>query len=64
MNGEIYQNMVADLVDSVPDGICNTVFAYGVTSSGKTHTMHGTDAQVGCLRLLLPLCVAETYRGA
>jgi hypothetical protein len=45
-NGEIYQRMAADLVDNVPDGICNTLFAYGVTSSGKTHTMHGTDSQV------------------
>lgn len=38
--------MISEVVDSVPEGINTTIFAYGVTSSGKTHTMHGTPGQV------------------
>ena len=31
------------IIDSVLDGFNGTIFAYGQTSSGKTHTMTGPD---------------------
>ena len=37
----MYEGVVAPLVDGALQGINGTVFAYGQTSSGKTHTMGG-----------------------
>uniref|UniRef100_A0A1S4CVL8 Kinesin-related protein 11-like n=1 Tax=Nicotiana tabacum TaxID=4097 RepID=A0A1S4CVL8_TOBAC len=34
-----------------------TVFAYGVTSSGKTHTMHGEQKSPG----IIPLAVKDVF---
>lgn len=39
------------------DGINVTVFAYGQTSSGKTHTMRGTDKAPG----LIPLSIRQVF---
>jgi centromeric protein E len=38
-------------------GINGTVFAYGVTSSGKTHTMHGEQRSPG----IIPLAVKDVF---
>jgi len=39
---QLYDDMVADIVESViRHGRNGTVFTYGQTSTGKTHTMHG-----------------------
>ncbi len=38
-------------------GFNGTVFAYGQTSSGKTHTMSGTAAEPG----IIPLAVREVF---
>ena len=38
-------------------GFNGTVFAYGQTSSGKTHTMRGTPDEPG----IIPLAVAEIF---
>ncbi|CAL5384887.1 unnamed protein product [Camellia sinensis] len=38
-------------------GINGTVFAYGVTSSGKTHTMHGEQKSPG----IIPLAVKDVF---
>ncbi|KAJ7581037.1 kinesin-like protein [Mycena floridula] len=46
---EIFQNDVQPLIDVVYSGITVTVFAYGVTSSGKTHTMQGSKAEPGII---------------
>ncbi|KAI0697020.1 P-loop containing nucleoside triphosphate hydrolase protein [Cytidiella melzeri] len=46
---EIFENDVRPLIDIVYSGITVTVFAYGVTSSGKTHTMQGTRSQPGII---------------
>ncbi|KAJ2912993.1 hypothetical protein MD484_g7419, partial [Candolleomyces efflorescens] len=46
---EIFHNDVEPLIDVVYSGITVTIFAYGVTSSGKTHTMQGTKAQRGVI---------------
>ncbi|KAF9010276.1 P-loop containing nucleoside triphosphate hydrolase protein [Cyathus striatus] len=46
---EIFQNDVDPLIDVVYSGVTVTIFAYGVTSSGKTHTMQGTKADPGII---------------
>ncbi len=38
---EVYEGAAKPLVDSVLEGFNGTIFAYGQTSSGKTHTMQG-----------------------
>jgi kinesin family protein 11 len=35
--------MVSPIVDQVLDGYSCTVFAYGQTGTGKTHTMEGVS---------------------
>jgi len=42
----------------VVGGFNGTVFAYGQTSSGKTHTMRGTTSEQG----IIPLAVADIFR--
>ncbi|KAF9448144.1 kinesin-domain-containing protein [Macrolepiota fuliginosa MF-IS2] len=46
---EIFYNDVEPLLDVVYRGVTVTIFAYGVTSSGKTHTMQGTRAEPGVI---------------
>ncbi|KAF8903894.1 kinesin-like protein [Gymnopilus junonius] len=46
---EIFKNDVEPLIDVVYNGVTVTIFAYGVTSSGKTHTMQGTKSQPGVI---------------
>ncbi|PFH48968.1 hypothetical protein AMATHDRAFT_5329 [Amanita thiersii Skay4041] len=46
---EIFENDVRPLLDVVYNGVTVTIFAYGVTSSGKTHTMQGTRAEPGVI---------------
>ncbi|KAI0031864.1 P-loop containing nucleoside triphosphate hydrolase protein [Vararia minispora EC-137] len=46
---EIFENDVLPLIDVVYHGSTVTVFAYGVTSSGKTHTMQGNIEQPGVI---------------
>lgn len=38
----IYEQSAFSLVDNVLDGYNGTIFAYGQTGCGKTHTMMGT----------------------
>ncbi|THH14574.1 hypothetical protein EW146_g5770 [Bondarzewia mesenterica] len=46
---DIFQKDVAPLIDTVYSGVTVTIFAYGVTSSGKTHTMQGTKSEAGVI---------------
>ncbi|KAJ6609058.1 P-loop containing nucleoside triphosphate hydrolase protein [Mycena sp. CBHHK59/15] len=46
---EIFVNDVQPMVDIVYSGVTVTIFAYGVTSSGKTHTMQGTKTDPGVI---------------
>jgi centromeric protein E len=39
------------------EGVNGTVFAYGVTSSGKTHTMHGDQESPG----IIPLAIKDVF---
>lgn len=46
---DVYQATTRSLIDSVLDGYNATVFAYGATGCGKTHTITGTFAQPGII---------------
>lgn len=48
-NNSIYVASIKPLVDATLNGINATVFAYGQTASGKTHTMFGTDDDPGAV---------------
>jgi hypothetical protein len=52
---ELFDVAVKDLITSVVDGYNATVFAYGQTAAGKTHTMLGSKGTPG----VLPLAVNE-----
>ncbi|EGO03669.1 hypothetical protein SERLA73DRAFT_83760 [Serpula lacrymans var. lacrymans S7.3] len=46
---EIFDRDVQPLINVVYSGVTVTIFAYGVTSSGKTHTMQGSKSQPGVI---------------
>lgn len=50
-NAEIYQTVVHPVVDAAINGFNGTIFAYGQTSSGKTHTMMGSVEEPGLISL-------------
>ena len=39
---DIYDNCAANIIENVLEGYNGTIFAYGQTGTGKTHTMSGT----------------------
>lgn len=41
--GEIYKNTAAYIIENVLEGYNGTIFAYGQTGTGKTHTMTGVE---------------------
>ncbi|CAO2649869.1 Nn.00g011610.m01.CDS01 [Neocucurbitaria sp. VM-36] len=47
--GDVYEATTKPLLDSVLDGYNATVFAYGATGCGKTHTITGTSQQPGII---------------
>ena len=47
--GDVYEATTKSLLDSVLDGYNATVFAYGATGCGKTHTITGTAQQPGII---------------
>ncbi|KAL2819378.1 P-loop containing nucleoside triphosphate hydrolase protein [Aspergillus cavernicola] len=51
--GELYESTTRNLLDSVLDGYNATVFAYGATGCGKTHTITGTAQQPGIIFLTM-----------
>lgn len=54
---EVYAATTAPIIRQVVQGFNGTVFAYGQTSSGKTHTMRGSAARPG----LVSLAVREVF---
>eukprot|EP00002_Diphylleia_rotans_P019894 TRINITY_DN3848_c0_g1_i3.p1 TRINITY_DN3848_c0_g1~~TRINITY_DN3848_c0_g1_i3.p1 ORF type:complete len:789 (+),score=127.94 TRINITY_DN3848_c0_g1_i3:114-2480(+) len=50
---EVYEDTCKTLVDGVLFGYNSSVFAYGATGSGKTHTMVGTSRDPGIMVLTL-----------
>lgn len=49
-NAAVYDDLVAPVIRGVVDGYNATVFAYGQSSSGKTHTMLGTQEDPGVMQ--------------
>ncbi|XP_031130245.1 kinesin-like protein KIN-7D, mitochondrial isoform X1 [Ipomoea triloba] len=54
---EVYDVAARPVVKAAMEGINGTVFAYGVTSSGKTHTMHGDHNSPG----IIPLAIKDVF---
>lgn len=50
---EVYEGTTKQLLDSVLDGYNATVFAYGATGCGKTHTITGTPQHPGIIFLTM-----------
>jgi len=48
---KLYEESIRGVVGSVVEGFHGSVFAYGQTASGKTHTMAGSHSQPGVVRL-------------
>ncbi|URD92206.1 KISc [Musa troglodytarum] len=53
----VYDVAAQHVVSSAMEGVNGTIFAYGVTSSGKTHTMHGDQRSPG----IIPLAVKDAF---
>ncbi|KAH9657016.1 kinesin-like protein KIN-7D [Citrus sinensis] len=54
---EVYDVAARPVVKAAMEGVNGTVFAYGVTSSGKTHTMHGDHNSPG----IIPLAIKDVF---
>ncbi|KAJ4848784.1 hypothetical protein Tsubulata_025768 [Turnera subulata] len=48
-NSRVYELLTKDIIHAVVDGFNGTAFAYGQTSSGKTFTMNGSQADPGII---------------
>ncbi|TVU12150.1 hypothetical protein EJB05_45780 [Eragrostis curvula] len=53
----VYDAAAHQVVSGAMEGINGTIFAYGVTSSGKTHTMHGDQRSPG----IIPMAVKDVF---
>lgn len=56
-NHQVYEMTTRHMVEKLFDGFNATVFAYGMTGSGKTYTMSGQDGNPG----LILLCVEHIF---
>ncbi|XVF45366.1 hypothetical protein PTKIN_Ptkin02bG0200100 [Pterospermum kingtungense] len=54
---EVYEVAAKPVVKAAMEGVNGTVFAYGVTSSGKTFTMHGDQNAPG----IIPLAIKDVF---
>ncbi|KAL8041319.1 hypothetical protein ABFX02_10G157200 [Erythranthe guttata] len=54
---DVYSARTRDIVAAAVRGFNGTVFAYGQTSSGKTHTMRGSSSELG----VIPLSVHDVF---
>ncbi|KAI0221548.1 tubulin-dependent ATPase kip3, partial [Massospora cicadina] len=50
---DVFEGTSRELIDEVLNGFNSTVFAYGATGCGKTHTMCGTQDQPGIIFLTM-----------
>ncbi|KAJ2617779.1 hypothetical protein H4S08_000159 [Coemansia sp. RSA 1365] len=48
---KVYDDIVKNIITSSMSGFNGTIFAYGQTSSGKTHTMYGSGSEMGIIKL-------------
>ncbi|WZZ23328.1 hypothetical protein YC2023_124715 [Brassica napus] len=54
---QVYEARTKEIVAAAVRGFNGTVFAYGQTNSGKTHTMRGSPAEPG----VIPLSVSDLF---
>jgi len=59
---EVFKTVAQPIIAEVMKGYNGTVFAYGQTSSGKTHTMEGPDIESSELRGIIPRTVDEIFK--
>ena len=57
---EVYDLAAKPVIESVLDGYNGTIFAYGQTSSGKTHTMSGQVEDIE-LQGIIPRMVRTVF---
>lgn len=58
---EVYELAAKPIIESVLDGFNGTIFAYGQTSSGKTHTMQGPDIEDIEMQGIIPRMVRTVF---
>uniref|UniRef100_A0A1I7X2T3 Kinesin motor domain-containing protein n=1 Tax=Heterorhabditis bacteriophora TaxID=37862 RepID=A0A1I7X2T3_HETBA len=58
---QVYQGAAYHIVQDVLSGYNGTVFAYGQTSSGKTHTMEGVIGEDMALQGIIPRIVQDIF---
>ena len=60
---DVFEYIGRPVIDSIFKGYNGTIFAYGQTSSGKTHTMSGPDGSIGEPehRGVIPRCIAYIF---
>ena len=58
---EVYDFAARPIIDSVLEGFNGTIFAYGQTSSGKTHTMNGPDITDVEMQGIIPRMVRTVF---
>jgi centromeric protein E len=56
-NSRVYDHIAKRLVRRVMEGYHGTVFAYGMTGTGKTFSMQGTGSQPG----VIPLAITDIF---
>ncbi|KAK9243292.1 P-loop containing nucleoside triphosphate hydrolase protein, partial [Lipomyces tetrasporus] len=54
---DVYGSVAKRIVNSVVEGYHGTIFAYGMTGTGKTYSMQGTPAAPG----IIPLAAADIF---
>ncbi|KAJ8901612.1 hypothetical protein NDN08_003820 [Rhodosorus marinus] len=57
-NQDLYDSIASSIIKSAVDGFNGVIFAYGQTSSGKTHTMLGNEGDSG----ITPLAIQDVFR--
>lgn len=62
-NRDVFESSVRDLVGHVMNGFNGTVFAYGMTGTGKTHSMQGTPTDPGIIPLSAETLFAAAAKG-
>ena len=58
---QVYDVAAKPIIDSVLEGFNGTIFAYGQTSSGKTHTMTGPNVENVELQGIIPRMVRTVF---
>jgi kinesin family protein 5 len=59
---EVYSAVGHEVVEAAFEGFNGTVFAYGQTSSGKTHTCIGPDCSDSSTRGILPRMIGHLFQ--